>query len=81
MYNGIGLTTPRGRYVFYPDFFMNIVFMFYSAVPMAMWSATCPLFVHTNQPEIELTPGMQNHPNIVNQTKVFWNTRESVKSK
>jgi hypothetical protein len=57
MYNGIGLTTPRGRCVLSAtvEFIMLIRI---TAVQMAMLCAISRHFVSTRRPQTELLPGV-----------------------
>lgn len=79
MYNGIGLTTPRGRYVF--DRYLlksaSLNKLLLSAVQMVTSSAICPFCGPTTPKMTVLTLGILPRQSIANQTRRYLNTKEN----
>ena len=79
MYNGIGLTTPRGRYVFYRYLLKSASLnkLLLSAVQMVTSSVICPFCGPTTPKMTVLTLGMLPRQSIANQTRRYLNTKEN----
>jgi len=78
MYNGIGLTTPRGRYV--PRLYSRVTpsqhLAHLSVVPMATSFAISPSYGPVTPKTTVLMLGMLPHQNIGNPTRRYSNMKE-----
>jgi hypothetical protein len=79
MYNGIGLTTPRGRYGEQPCADHSGFYVVLAAGPMVTLFVTYPHFVSTKHPQIAQPRGMQHRQNIENPMRAYLSMNGSEK--